>query len=79
MFKNKMEKTAVMNRNETMTVQETAKLLGMRPQSLRIAIDNGEISWAQSINLKRKRYLIYRKRFETETGINTNQTMEETK
>lgn len=60
-----------MDRNATMTVLETAALLGMAPQTLRIAIEKKQIPWATCIRAGRKRYIIYRKRFETETGIDT--------
>lgn len=62
-----------MERKETMTVLEAAKLLGMHPQTLRCAIDRHQVSWATCLKAKRKRYVIYRQRFETETGIKTNQ------
>lgn len=60
-----------MDRNTTMTVLETAALLGMDPQTLRIAIENGQIPWATCIRAGRKRFIIYRERFEEETGIRT--------
>lgn len=60
-----------MDRNTTMTVLETAALLGMDPQTLRIAIEKGQISWATCIRAGRKRFIIYRERFEKETGIDT--------
>lgn len=60
-----------MYRNETMTVKETAALLGMDQQTLRIAIERKQFSWATCIKAGRKRYIIYRQRFETETGIKT--------
>jgi len=66
-----------MDRNNTMTVLETAALLGMDPQTLRIAIERKQFSWATCIRAGRKRYVIFRDRFETETGIKTEQ--EETK
>ena len=60
-----------MDRNATMTVEETAKLLGLHPQTLRYAIERGQIKWATCIRAKRKRFIIFRERFETETGIKT--------
>lgn len=66
-----------MDRNNTMTVLETAALLGMDPQTLRIAIERKQFSWAMCIRAGRKRFVIFRDRFETETGIKTEQ--EETK
>lgn len=66
-----------MDRNNTMTVLETAALLGMDPQTLRIAIERKQFSWATCIRAGRKRFVIFRDRFETETGIKTEQ--EETK
>lgn len=66
-----------MNKTTTMTVLETAALLGMDPQTLRIAIERKQFSWATCIRAGRKRFVIFRDRFETETGIKTEQ--EETK
>lgn len=57
--------------NATMTVQETAALLGLHPQTLRKAIDRGAFPWATCIKAKRKIYVIYRHQFEQITGIKT--------
>lgn len=57
-----------------MTVEETAHLLGIHPQTLRHAIEHGQIKWATCIRAKRKRFIIYRERFETETGIRTERS-----
>ena len=62
-----------MDKTTTMTVLEAAQLLAMHPQTLRIAIERGQIPWATCIRAKRKRFIIYRQRFETETGIKTEQ------
>ena len=59
------------NTSTTMTVNETAALLGIRPQTLRILLEKGSVPWGVCIPTKRKRYIIYRQRFETETGIKT--------
>lgn len=64
-----------MDKNTTMTVQEAATLLGVRLQTLRKALEDGAVPWGVCIRTSkyRKRYIIYRERFETETGIKTNQ------
>ena len=60
-----------MERKETMTVLEAAKLLQMNPKTVRFMLELKMVSWGLCIPTKRKRYVIYRQRFETETGIKT--------
>lgn len=60
-----------MDGKQTITVKEAAALLGMNPQTVRIGIETGAFAWGRVVQLKRKRYVIFRERFETETGIKT--------
>ena len=60
-----------MDTKPTMTVQEAAQLLGMNPKTVRYMIGHKMVSWGVCVKLKRNRYIIYRQRFETETGIDT--------
>jgi len=56
------EKTA------TMTVQETAKLLGVSPQCVRVGLESGAFTFGTVVRMKRKVYIIYRPAVEELTG-----------
>lgn len=59
----------------TMTVKETASLLSVDVLSVRLMLQNGLVSWGQAVKLPNSThwtYLIYRQRFEAETGIKTD-------
>lgn len=60
-----------MERSSTMTVQEVAQLLHLKPETVRIGIETGALPFGAVIKHKRKVYVIYRDRFEQVTGIKT--------
>ena len=60
-----------MERTATMTVQEVAQLLHLRPETVRIGIETGALPFGAVIKQKRKVYVIYRHQFEQVTGIKT--------
>ena len=52
----------------TMTVQETARLLGVSPQCVRIGLERGAFSFGTVVQMKRKVYIIWRSAVEELTG-----------
>lgn len=58
--------------NTTMTVQEVAQLLHLKPQTIRTGIETGALKFGVVIKQKRNIYVIYRHQFEQVTGIKTN-------
>ena len=67
----------MVNHEATMTVKEAAAVLGISPDAVRAGLETGAFRFGTVIPMKKKVFVIYRKRFETETGIKTEQ--EETK
>lgn len=55
-------------RTITMTVQETAKLLGVSPQCVRVGLESGAFQFGTVVKMKRKVYVIYRSEVEKLTG-----------
>ena len=51
-----------------MTVQETAKLLGVSPQCVRVGLESGAFRFGTVVKMKRKVYVIYRSEVEKLTG-----------
>ena len=62
-----------MNKNGegTITIAEAARLLGTSPQSIRIGLCRGIFKFGAVIPMKENVYIIYRAKFEEETGIKT--------
>ena len=60
-----------MDKTATMTVQEVAQLLHLKPQTVRNGIDTGAFTFGTVIKQKRNVYVIYRPLFEQITGIKT--------
>lgn len=60
-----------MNSNGTMTVAEAARLLGKSAQCVRVGLEKGIFGFGAVIPMKEKVYIIYRSKFEEETGIST--------
>lgn len=52
----------------TMTVDETAKLLGVSPQCIRVGLERGAFPFGTVVQMKRKVYVIYRSEVEKLTG-----------
>lgn len=52
----------------TMTVAETAKLLGVSPQCIRVGLERGAFKFGTVVQMKRKVYVIYRSEVEALTG-----------
>ena len=52
----------------TMTVAETAKLLGVSPQCVRVGLESGAFKFGTVVQMKRKVYVIYRSEVEALTG-----------
>ena len=48
----------------TMTVQETARLLGVSPQCVRVGLESGAFHFGTVVKMKRKVYVIYRQAVE---------------
>ena len=44
----------------TMTVRETAKLLGVSPQCVRVGLQSGAFKFGTVVQMKEKVYIIYR-------------------
>ena len=61
-----------MHRNATMTVKEAAGLLGVHPQTVRFMLEKKLVTWGTAVKMKRTVFIIYRERFENETGIKTD-------
>ena len=55
-------------RKTTMTVAETAKLLGVSPQCIRVGLERGAFTFGTVVQMKRKVYVIYRSEVEKLTG-----------
>lgn len=55
----------------TMTVKEAARLLGVHPQTVRYMLERKLVTWGTAVKMKRTVFIIYRERFENETGIKT--------
>ena len=49
--------------NTTMTVQEVAQLLHLKPQTIRTGIETGALKFGVVIKQKRNIYVIYRNQF----------------
>lgn len=64
--------------NPVMTVQEASALLGLAQQTVRIGMQQGAFRFGTVVKGKRgiHRYVIYRKKFEEETGISTDSEKE---
>ena len=62
-----------------MTVKEAAAVLGISPDAVRAGLETGAFRFGTVIPMKKKVYLIYRQRFETETGIKTTNQERSTK
>ena len=60
-----------MDRNATMTIAEVAKILHLKPQTVRTGIETGAFTFGTVIKQKRNVYVIYRHQFEQVTGIKT--------
>jgi len=52
----------------TMTVDETAKLLGVSPQCIRVGLERGAFQFGTVIQMRRKVYIIWRSEVERLTG-----------
>lgn len=63
-----------MDEKQTMTVKEAAGLLGVHPQTVRYMIEKKLVPWGTAVRMKRTVFIIYRERFETETGIRTERS-----
>ena len=57
---NKMSMNECSEKTATMTVQETAKLLGVSPQCVRVGLESGAFRFGTVVRMKRKVYVIYR-------------------
>lgn len=58
--------------NSTLTVAQVAKALHRDNQTVRYLLDNKLVSWGMSFRKrgsKRKSYIIYKDKFQEETGI----------
>lgn len=60
-----------MHKNGTMTVAEAAGHLGVSAQCVRIGMERGAFKFGAVVQMKEKVYVIYREKFEQETGIKT--------
>lgn len=60
-----------MHKNGTMTVAEAAELLGVSAQCVRIGMERGAFKFGTVVPMKSKVYVIFREKFEQETGIRT--------
>lgn len=60
-----------MHKDGTMTVREAADLLGVSAQCVRIGIQRGAFNFGTVVPMKSKVYVIFREKFEQETGIRT--------
>ena len=60
-----------MHKNGTMTVAEAAGHLGVSAQCVRIGMERGAFKFGAVVQMKQKVYIIFREKFEAETGINT--------
>lgn len=54
-----------------MSVAEAAHLLGVSPQCVRIGMQRGAFKFGAVVQMKEKVYVIFRDKFEQETGIKT--------
>lgn len=54
-----------------MSVAEAAHLLGVSEQCVRIGLQRGAFSFGRVVQMKEKVYIIFREKFEEETGIKT--------
>lgn len=64
-----------MEKNNTLTVAEVADYLKLDKLTVRLMLREGLVSWGQAVKLPNSThwtYLIYRQRFEDETGIQTS-------
>jgi len=52
----------------TMTVQETARLLGVSPQCVRVGLESGAFQFGTVVKMKRNVYVIYRQAVEELIG-----------
>ena len=57
-----------MNEKVTMTVKETARLLGVSPQCVRVGLESGALPIGAVVKMKRNVYIIYRSAVETLVG-----------
>lgn len=57
-----------MDKKITMSVEETAKLLGVSPQCIRVGLESGAFKFGTVVKMKRKVYVIYRSEVEALTG-----------
>ena len=63
-----------MDKRPTMTVQEAARLLNMKEQTIRAGIESGALRFGDCIRGgQRNKYVIYRHQFEQITGIKTKE------
>lgn len=54
---------------QTLTIAETAKILGIAPQAVRIGLTKKIWDFGEVVSFgKRKRYLIYKQKLETHIG-----------
>lgn len=58
----------IMNDRVTMTVSETAKLLGVSPQCVRVGLESGAFKFGTVVRMKRNVYVIYRSAVEQLIG-----------
>ncbi len=61
----------MVNKEATMTVKEAAAVLGISPDAVRAGLETGAFRFGTVIPMKEKVYIIFREKFEEETGINT--------
>lgn len=58
-------------------VEQVARMLHRDPQTVRFLLDNQLVSWGLAYRRqgsKRKSYVIFREKFETDTGIKTSKS-----